>query len=672
MAKALRGDKLTAILQKAISDSEHITDGHLAKEREEVDSYYKGNLPKPMHRGDSKYVSRDVFDAVDSARATIVESFSASSRIVFFRPEKGETADDAKQATDYCRHVFFKKNDGDGIIYDAATEGLTKRFVFAKVYREEIREEEEYDFDGMTPEELTVEVSKYPNYEFRDAETSENGLFSGGFTVENVQKRVVVELIQPEDLLIASKSASIRDAKYIIHRVSKSKSDLLKEGYDEDKVEEIVFGETDMLMEYDKQRRFEEVDDVTTTDTSPDEAGKEVTVYEIYIHLDKDGRGTTKLWKFCFAQGIVLDEEEIARMPFAAFVPLPRAHTFFGENFAAAVIPVQNARTVLFRQIINHSLITNNPRLQVLNGTVLNPQELIDNRLGGIVNVRRMDGVAPLPQANLNPYVFNLIAMLDEDKEEVTGISKLSQGLNKDAISSQNSQGMVEQLISMSQQRQKIIARRFGEFLKDIWLLIYQTASDFIEEDEFLDVTGNYIPVNPMDWANRSAASVELSLGYGEAEQEALKWAELHSFITQDPILAGGYDYQKAYGVMTRGLEKRGIEDINSILTPPEEMKPKEPSEAEKLQLEQMKSQIEYQRAQAQAMVMKAETDKMTAQAALIKAQAEASYKSNKSVIEAKEIAHDIWIDGEELELAKQVQASNEEQARVTLNPGAS
>jgi hypothetical protein len=667
MAKALSDDKIATILARAISNSEHLADGKLAKERMEVDQYLRGELPKPLHKGDSKYVSRDVFDAVDSMRSTVLEAFMAHHRIVFFRPEHGETVDDAKQATEYCRHVFFKENDGENILYDTLTDGLTKRFSCVKVYYKSMSEEDEYDFEGLTDEELTALVSEYENYEFTEANISENGLYNGTFEVKTEKGIVCVESVQPEDLLVSSRTSDLSKAKYVIHRVSKSKSDLLKEGYDPKKVDEITFsGHKDVDMDYEKQLRFEPIDDIISTDDGYDESVEEAVVHECYIRLDMEGRGKNRLWRIIYCNGVILEKEQISRIPFVAFVPLPIPHTFFGENFAKSVIPVQNARTVLIRQIINHTMITNNPRLQVLTGTVQNPNELLENRLGGIVNVRRMDGLAPIPQAPLNPFVFNLIQMIDEDKEEVTGISKLSQGMNKDAISTQNAQGMVEQLISASQQRTKIISRLFGKFLKDLWHLIYHTAVDYIEEAEYVEVTGSYVEVQPKMWKERKAASIELTLGYGEQEMEAQKWTEIDMYFSQDPTLSAGYDYARRYEVVTRALEKRGIEDIQSLLTPPDQMKPPEPSEAEQLQMEQMRSQIEYQKAQAKAMLMKAETDQMKAQADLIKARADAGLKTTQAQLAPLEFEHEQWVDRTEMELAKRVPESGQ---RAVLNP---
>ncbi len=663
--KKLSDEDLIALLSKAVSECETISDGKHSEERIEVEKYYRGELPKQMHTGDAKYVSRDVFDAVDSMRATILEAFSASNRIVYFRPERGETVNEAKQATEYARHVFFKTNPGEDIMYEALTEGLMKRFAIAKVYYDRDVDEDEYDFDSLTMEELTAVVSEHESFEFGNVSVAENGLVSGSYTVPIDNSRIRVEILQPEDIMVSSGSTSLDESKVVVHRAAKSKSKLLKEGFDKKKVEELSFSELyPGFTDYEKHRRFEAIDEALNPDSALDEAGREVMVYEVYTRIDREGTGKSRLWKFTFSQDVILSEEQIGFLPFASFVPLPIPHTYYGENYAKSVIPIQNARTVLIRQIINHSLATNNARTMVLNGTVLNPNELLDNRIGGIVNVRRMDGLAPIPQAPLNPFVFNLIGMIDEDKEEVTGISKLSQGMNKDAISSQNAQGMVEQLISASQQRQKIIARRFGLFMKDLFLLINRTAIDSVDEADYVDAIGEYVEVNPKAWVQRSAASVELSLGYGEAAAEAQKWTEIDQYFMSDPMLNAAYPYERRYEVITRGLEKRGIEDVKTLLVPPDEMKPPEPSQAEKLQMAQAEAAIKLTNAQAESMIRKSESDAMKAQAELIRAQTEAGFRVASIKQGDEELELKKFVAAKELVLAERA-----DEQRANYNP---
>ena len=98
----------------------------------------------------------------------------------------------------------------------------------------------------------------------------------------------------------------------------------------------------------------------------------------------------------------------------------------------------------------------------VTKGGLTNPRELIDNRVGGLVNVTRPDAIVPMPQASLNPFVFQTLQELQDNLEETSSISSLTTGMNKDAVSKQNSAALVEQLATMSQQRQKIIARNFA------------------------------------------------------------------------------------------------------------------------------------------------------------------------------------------------------------------
>ena len=143
-----------------------------------------------------------------------------------------------------------------------------------------------------------------------------------------------------------------------------------------------------------------------------------------------------------------------------------------------------------------------------------------------------------MPQAPLNPFVFNLLEALDKDLEDNTGVSRLSQGLNKDAISKQNSAAMVEQLATMSQQRQKIIARHFASFLKHLYSEVYALVVENEQTGKVIEVAGSFVPIDPRSWKEKRDVIVELTLGYGEADREAQKMLSLHQLFSQDPSIA--------------------------------------------------------------------------------------------------------------------------------------
>ena len=64
--------------------------------------YYQGKQPKPAHDGNSKYVSQDVYNAVNSMQAALLETFSAGNRIVRFAPQGPEDVETAKVCSAYA------------------------------------------------------------------------------------------------------------------------------------------------------------------------------------------------------------------------------------------------------------------------------------------------------------------------------------------------------------------------------------------------------------------------------------------------------------------------------------------------------------------------------------------------------------------------------------------
>ncbi len=342
-------------------------------------------------------------------------------------------------------------------------DGLVARAGVCKVYYDKREESYLEPIKDLTEEEFDTVVAQ-DNVEIEEVEQDEMGLYSGDLRISQDASQVVIEAIAPEQLLIEPQAKSLEDVSFIGHRTTMTISELRDAGYDEDLIAKIG-DHDDVELETDPEvlARHEEIgSDRGFNAKGFQDQVRAITVYELYLDIDLTASGIAQTYKVIKAGNAVLHKELCTYKPFCAFVPLPIPHAFFGSNFGSKVVPTQTARTVLTRSILDHAVITNNPRYQVVKGGLTNPRELIDNRTGGIVNVSRPDAISPMPQAPLNPFIFQTIQMLDEDKEENTGVSRLSQGLNKDAISHQNSAAMVEQLATMSMQRQKIIARNFA------------------------------------------------------------------------------------------------------------------------------------------------------------------------------------------------------------------
>jgi len=663
----LTDEQIVALVDDNVRKSIGYYDSQISRERRKVTDHYNAALPRPAHDGNSKYVSMDVYDAVESMKAALLETFSTGYKTVRFSPQNAEDVPMAEVATSYVDYVANRQNNLFEIMQTVIHDGLVARAGIAKVFYEPSTDSVLQQIENVPGEEFDMMIAD-EMVEIDEVEEDALGNYSGYIRIYRDTSKVCIEAVAPEEFLIEPQAKSLDSVSFCAQRYKKTLSELREMGYDEKLLENIgEHDDVDLETDPEVLARHENIgSDRGFNAKGYQDVVRQVTVYEAYIMLDKEGEGQAYLYKVIKAGNSLLECELCQRRPFVAFVPLPIAHAFYGSNFGAKVIPIQNARTVLTRSILDHAMITNNPRYVVTKGGLSNPRELIDNRVGGIVNVTRPDAIQPMQQAALNPFIFQTIQMLDEDKEDTTGVSRLSQGLNKDAISKQNSAAMVEQLATMSQQRQKIIARNFANnFLKPLYQMIYQLVVENEDEQKIVELAGSFVPVNPASWADKRDVQVDMHLGYGEQEQEAQKYLAIHALMAQDPILSQMYTPENAYRLMSTVLENNGIKNVNDFLSQPQ---PPQPDPAQDMQMQMAQKQLEIQERQTAVAEMKAQTDAQIAQLKLeleqMKAQRNFAIQSDNMDLKEAQLEHKRMVDTAELEIAR-----NADDVRAIASP---
>jgi len=658
--KKLSDTEIVALVDDNVGRSVGYHDSELSSERANVMDYYSGTLPKPTHDGNSKYVSLDVYDAVQSMSAALLETFSAGNKTVQFAPQGADDTKMAAVCTSYTDYVAFRQNDLYSVNSAVIHDGLTSRAGIAKVFWQDQSETTTEYFEDLTSDQLDMVLAQ-EGVDLGEHEEDELGLFTGEILKTRDTSQVVIENIAPEEFLIEPQAKSLDTVLFCAHRTKKTISDLRLDGYPE-KLLKKIGSHSDVDLETDPEllaRHSSTSGGIKNNTHGYQDQIRSVMVHEAYIELDVEGSGVAELYKIIKAGNVLLDKEKVNRKPFITFVPLPIPHAFYGNNFAQKIIATQNARTVLTRSILDHAVVTTNPRYMVLKGGLTNPKELIDNRVGGIVNVTRPDSVSPMMQSPLNPFIFQTISMLNDNREETTGVSSLSQGLNKDAISQQNSAALVEQLATMSQQRQKIIARNFAnQFLKPLYQAIYQLVIENETQEKIVEIGGEYIEINPSDWADKRDVTVQLHLGYGEQDAEAQKYMSMHQTFQSDPSLQKMYTPQNQYQLISQVMEMSGIKNVADYLTSPDQLPPEQPDPAQELQLEMMKKQLEVQERQTVVAEMKAQMQAQNAQLKLeldkLKAENNFAIQSDNVDLKESQLNHKKVIDTAELVLAQQ------------------
>lgn len=660
--KELDDDKIVSIVDTNLRMSIGYADSELSRERARVMDYYSAKLPKPAHDGNSKYVSQDVYDAVESMKAALLETFSTGNRTLRFAPQGPEDVMMSEVCTEYTDYVLHRQNNLFEVMQTVIHDGLIARAGVAKVYWQQQTDSYLEYVEDLTEEELDAILAD-DMVEIEEIVEDEFGLYTGELRVFRDTSQVKIESVAPEEFLIEPQCRSLEAATFVAHRTRKTIAELIEMGYDEDLVMDISDEDNDFDTDPEVLSRFDDIGAGRgfTNGKGHQRQTRQVTVVEAYLPLDVDAKGTTDLYRVVKVGNVMLSKDIVTRMPFIAFVPLPIPHAFHGNNFADKLIAIQNARTVLTRSILDHAMVTNNPRYTVVKGGLTNPRELIDNRVGGIVNVTRPDAISPMPQASLNPFIFQTIQMLDEDKEDTSGVSRLSQGLNKDAISKQNSAAMVEQLATMSQQRQKIIARNFANnFLKPLFNLVYMLCVENETMEKIVELAGTYVKITPAQWSDKRDVMVEFNLGYGEQETQIQKYLAFHQLFSADPSLQQMYGPAQKHKMLSAILDKSGIKNVADYLLDPSQIPPQQPDPSSQMQMQMAQKQLEVQERQTAVAELKAQTDAQIAQMKLeldrLKAQQDFALKSDKLDLQESQQAHKEAVNYEELEIAKRAE----------------
>jgi hypothetical protein len=659
-------EDILAKVQSAVRGCINWTEGRLSKERERVIGLYDQRLPKRESAGNSSYISSDVYDGVESMKAQLLETFAGGHEIVKFKPRGAADVVPARIETKVVEEVIFADNNGFGVFHDVIDDSLKARRGVVSVYWEDQSTYEDHEFDQLGQMEVdalaasedvdSLEADMIPGSELQ------GGIYSGKFTVKLPKGKCCIEPTPPEEFYIEEGARKREDATRG-RRTLKTKAELLEMGYDPKKVAKV---QREGKRLSDTAEALEREADIGATSVFASEDAiqeelQEVELHVTYIKLSlKKGDDKAQLYRVVHAANVLFEIEEADEDEFVDFAALPKAHSWFGSNFADRIKHTQNARTALTRGILDHTALTIHPRWQVVQGGLMNPKEMLDQRRGGLVNITRPDAITPLQYANLNPFVFETLNMLKENKEEQTGISALSQGLNKDAISKQNSQGLIGDLVALSQVRQKVIARFFAnDFLVPLFLKVHRELRQYGKPMQ-VELDGQWIEVDPRQWPERSAVNVSLHLGYGEQEKEAAKYVSLYQNLAADPGLGPLFGPEQRRNLAVEAAMKNGIFEMDRFLAPAEQYKAPEPDPIEMKKAEAALINAQAAMKQADAITMKHGS---AAQQGVAKLQTDAM----KAAATAEKQARDA--DRQDLDTANRIDISQREMELVESSP---
>ena len=527
-------EELVGRIQSEITDSLGYGD-ELSKQRETAMEYYYGLPFGNEVDGRSQFVDSTVQDTIEWIKPSLMRVFASGDDMVKFNPVGPEDVEMAKQATDYVNYVFTKLNNGWEILYNWFTDALLSKNGIVKVWwnEEEVWNREEYkglteiELDALINEE-DVEVLAHSPYISAEESGDGDGDYTSTTYHDVVIKRlnskgsIKIENVPPSEFLINREAKTIQDARFVCHRVRKTLSELREMGYDPDPDE--LGGGEDVVYNSERQARYA-FDLSSNSDVGnwgiggTEESLREYWLHENYVKTDYDGDGIAELRKVCTIGSTVLANEPIDSIPFVSICPIRIPHKFFGLSVADQVESLQLIKSTLMRNLMDNMYNQNFGRYAVLEGQA-NLDDLLTQRPGGVVRVKSPNAVTPLATPSLEPYSFQMLEYLDGVRESRSGVSKNTQGLNDNALTSHTTATAVAQVMTAAQARVELIARNFAETgVKELMSTIYELLQKNQDTDTVIGIRGTWIPINPSAWRDKYDCTVAVGLGHGNRDQ---------------------------------------------------------------------------------------------------------------------------------------------------------
>ena len=628
-------ENLVGVIKSEMDDASDFIH-QVGADRAESTEYYLGNEPEGTSSLQSEFISTDVRESILFMLPSIMRTFFGTKKVVEFVPKGPEDIQLAEQQTDYINYIIQQKNNGFQVLYDAFKDALVRKTGFVKVFWDDTVKATTHEYTGLDPQsyqaliidkdvEIVEESSVTETITTLDPvsgeEITQEIPTSYDLTIRRLKQKnqVCIEAIPPEEVLISRHARDLESASYVAHRMIKSVSDLVAMGYDQEEVEQHAgYGgsavDPEAFEEIEARNPF---DNMVYPDRN-DAGGKDVLYVEHYLFYDFDGDGIDERVRVCsIGNGLhVVNVEPWDELPICMFCPDPEPHTAIGSCPADYLKPIQAAKSQIMRDTLDslgHSIF---PRMGIVEGQV-NIDDVLNTDIGQPIRMRAPGMVQPFAVPFVGKEAFPVLGYLDEAKENRTGVSKASAGLNADALQSSTSQA-VSATMSGAQGRVELICRHFAEGgLKDIFKTVNNLVIKHQNAQDVYRLNNKFVPVDPRYWDNDKDIIVNVAISKSSDQEKfavlqnvAQKQEQIMQLLgPQNPLVS----MQQYANTLTKMIEMAGFKDSSSFINPevppmpPQQPEEQKPDAAEMLaQAEAMKAQVSAQKA-----MIDAETDRM-------------------------------------------------------------
>lgn len=609
---------LLAFLDEEARQSREYADGDIAADRSRARKAYLRNPYGNEQEGRSAVVASDVFDAVEGMLPDLIEVFTSSEKAVVFDPVGPEDEASAEQVTNACNYVFYKQNNGFLILYSALKNALLLKTGGVKWFWEEKQTPTFTTYRGVDELQIAEYLASNPEAKIigqeeveQPAEALSIAAAAGielpkryNVKVKTVQKRGVVRIvaIPPEELRVSSQHDSILldECQYVAHVTEKTLSQILEMGYKVEASDVRAAQNDDGAWDDTQDERWE------GDDNAADESQTRGWLRDEYVLVDYDGDGIAERRRIVRLGPLILENTEVSHVPIAAWTPYILTHSFNGLSVADLVEDFQRIHTTIMRQQIDNLYLANNQETVVLTDSQGNPlaniDDLLNRRPGGIIRTKQAGAVMPYQERWQGIEAMPMLEQLSSDKENRTGWTRYSQGLDGDSLN-KTATG-AQMIMNASQKRMKLMARIAAECLvAPMFRGIFKTLTDYSMEAISYRLNGNFVRYDPQEWRDQYDMTVNVGIGTGDVQQQSQflqQIAQAQAAVAQSPYAKQLLSPKQVFNVQARLAENAGFKNPTEFWLDPDSVPPAEPQPNPQVELEKAKLQDAQRKAGAE------------------------------------------------------------------------
>ena len=577
--------------------------------------------------GRSSVVSRDVADVVEGVLANVMRPFVGGEEVVRFSPLGPDDEEAAEQESDYINWVALERNNGFLVLNAAIKDALLLRSGYVKMYWTKRQDVILETYQGLSEDELAlivqdkdvqiVQHSEYPGPDAMGMQQPEMMPMQMGMPaqqammmVHDVKVRrarptefVCLDPCPPEEILVSQRTRTVglQEADFVQHRTHQTLSELRQMGYEvDDDITDDDNAET--VEDYSRQRQSP---GNIFQDDPYDLARRLVLFKETWMRIDKDGDGIAELRRICQVGRTLLSDDETDIIPIAAFCPVLMPHQHIGISIYDMVEDLAKLKTALMRQFMDNKYLSNNSQVYV-DVNKVNMDDVLVSRPGG---VKRVDGppgeaVMPMVTPDTGPSALQGLEYLDSVRENRTGYTRQSQGLETDALVNKTVGGMAMQL-SQSQLRLEMIARTLAETgVREMFRIIHALTLKHSTRAEKVRLRNKWVEINPREWVRRTDLSISVGIG-SSSQQTMIAGLAMIGQAQEKAMALGLVNPDNIYAMLKKLANAVGFKHTEEFFTAPQpnpqtgkaEMPPPPPNPM--VQVEEVKQKGDAMKTQA-------------------------------------------------------------------------